>query len=216
MLVRRRHAEHWLCAGLAALFFVAVYTQQAYLRYLYPAFILLAVLGGWALTQLGTRRTTRVAILAAGCVLCALHVRMIYTASWNNAQLCIGCAFDRQARASFIEAYQGDRVVADYLTRNLPNARVGFLMLHAPSPAGFTGYSRAVNWHDGPFYWPAATALEAHNVEDVVRKFKLTHIVYRTRSPDMETPAIVDFRNTRSKPVWKFQDYVVAVLDPPL
>lgn len=216
LLLRRRSADHWLAASLATLFFVGVFTQQAYLRYLYPAFMLLAILGGWALADLGTRRVARIAILLVGGVLCALHIRLIHTGNWPNAQLCIACAFDRHARTGFIEQYMGDRIVADYLARNLVDAQVGFLMVNAPSPAGYTGYSRSSNWHDAPFYAGIISATSAADVEALARKYRLTHIVYRTRSPNMETPAIVAFRDARSKPLWKFQDYVVAVIDPPL
>lgn len=216
LLVRRRKAEHWLCAALGTVFFVAVYTQQAYLRYLYPAFVLLAVLGGWALAELGDRRITRVAILLVGGALCLLHVRLIHTGAWPNAQICIACAFDRHARDDFMARYMGDRVIADYLGFNLPDARVGFLMLNAPSPAGFVGYSRSSNWHDYPFYKRVSTATSAADIEAAVREFRLTYIVYRTRSPDLENPAIVAFREARTRPVWKFQDYVIAVIDPPL
>lgn len=216
LLVRRRRAEHWLCAALGILFFVAVHTQQAYLRYLYPGFVLLTVLGGWALAELGDRRMTRAAILAVGGALCLLHVRLIPAGNWPNAQICIGCAFDRHERDDFMGRYMGDRVIADYLANNLPDARVGFLMLNAPSPAGFVGYSRSSNWHDYPFYTRVSTATSAADIEAAAREFGLTHIVYRTRSPDRENPAIVAFRETRTRPLWKFQDYVVAVIEPPL
>jgi hypothetical protein len=48
-----------------------------------------------------------------------------------------------------------------------------------------------------------------------VRKFGLTHIVYRTMSPEMENQTIRDYRAARTEPVWKYRDFVVArVLQP--
>ena len=99
--LRRRHADFWVCAVLATVFFIAVYSQQAYLRYLVPAFMLLAILGGWAATDLGERRLTRIAMLVVGAVLCALHVTLMHTGAWANAQLCESCAFDAQKRREF-------------------------------------------------------------------------------------------------------------------
>ena len=214
MLVRRRSAEHWRCAILAAIFFVGVFTQQSYLRYLYPAFMLLAVLGGWAVADLGVRPIARVVLLVAGCALVPLHIRTIYTGNWTNAQACIGCVFDSKARQAFVDNYMGERTVSAYLTHHLPNARVGFLILHGASPAGYTGFSRAANWHDGDFYWRVATTHSPADIEAMVRKYKLTHIVYRTGLPQAQTPAIVEFRETRSKPVWTFRDFVVAAIEP--
>ena len=214
-LVRRRSADYWLCAALAAAFVVAVYLQQAYLRYLYPAFMLLAVLGGWSASAFGERRSARVAILVVGGALCLLQIRLIPSGSWPNAQLCVACAFDRHARDAFVSTYMGDRIVAEYLNHNLPEARVGFLMLNAPSPAGFVGYSRAANWHDETFFQKLASATGADQVDEIARRFRLTHVVYRTATPNMENKGIRDFRDARTLPVWKFRDYVVAAIVPP-
>ncbi|MCC7325298.1 MAG: glycosyltransferase family 39 protein [Burkholderiales bacterium] len=212
--LRRRHADFWVCAALAAIFFVAVYSQQAYLRYLFPAFMLLAVLGGWAATELGERLPTRIAMLVAGGLLCVLHVRLMHTGAWANAQLCIGCAFDAEKRREFASSYMGDRIVADYLNRTLPDARVGFLMLNGPSPAGYVGYSRAANWHDNTFFQGVAAADSAADIDTLVQRYGLTHIVYRTANAQMDTPAVREFRQSRLTPLWRFQDFVVATIDP--
>jgi hypothetical protein len=212
---RRRPVEQWMCVGLAAIFFSAVYVQQAYLRYLLPAFMLLAVLGGWAANDLRDRGFTRLAILLFGGALCLLQVRLMHTGSWPNAKLCTGCAFDARAREDFLSSYMGDRIVASYLNRALPDARVGFLMLNAPSPAGFRGYSRAANWHDNPFFQGVANADNADDVAALAQTYGLTHVVYRTNSPNMDSPAIHDFRETRVIPLWNFQDFVVAAIAPP-
>lgn len=209
---RRRPVEQWLCAGLAAIFFAAVYMQQAYLRYLLPAFMLLAVLGGWAASDLPDRGFTRLAILLVGGALCLLQVRLMHTGSWPNARLCVGCAFDAHARHDFVSNYMGARIVADYLNRSLPDARVGFLMLNAPSPAGYTGYSRAANWHDNAFFRGLAAAGSADDVAALAKRYGLTHVVFRTSSDDSQ--AIQDFCETRVIPLWKFQDFVVAAIAP--
>src|SRR4030095_6358440 len=109
----------------------------------------------------------------------------------------------------------GDRIVASYLNRALPAARVGFLMLNAPSPAGFRGYSRSASWHDNPFFQVVANAHNADDVAALAQTYGLTHVVYRTNSPNMDSPAIHDFRETRVIPLWNFQDFVVAAIAPP-
>ena len=214
-LVRRRAAEMIACAALLAIYFVAIFVQQAYLRYLFPAFLLLAVLAAWATQPLIGNRVERIALLVFGGVLVVLNVRFIPSGNWPNAQLCPMCAFDRFAREDFTATYMGDRIVGDYLNRNLRDARVGFMMLNAPSPAGYVGYSRASNWHDRAFYALMLAATSVDHIEAAVRKFGLTHIVYRTMSPEMENQAIRDYRAARTEPVWKYRDFVVArVLQP--
>ena len=136
------------------------------------------MLGGWALEDIPDRRATRVAILLIGGVLCAINVRLMYTASWSNAALCPACAIDSSARRDYLARYGARSVAADYLNANFPKARVGFFMLGA-SPAGYVGYSRAANWHDYPTFSPSPTRTTARDVLAHARSFGLTHIVYR-------------------------------------
>jgi hypothetical protein len=135
-LVRRRPAEMIPCAALFAIYFVAVFVQQAYLRYLFPAFCCSQSSPRGPRSQLIESRATRLALLLFGGALVILNVRFIPSGNWPNAQLCPMCAFDRFAREDFTATYMGDRIVGDYLNRNLRDARVGFMMLNAPSPAG--------------------------------------------------------------------------------
>lgn len=208
--LRRRPLAQWLCLALAATFFVIVFTQQSYLRYLLPAFLLIAVLGGWALNDIPDRRATRVALLVVGGALCLVHIRFMYTASWINATLCPGCAFDAKARASYVGYYLPDRIVSDYLNRNLPEARVGFFMLNAPSPAGYVGYSRSANWHDYPVFGALARAESADDVVAIATRYRLTHAVFRESHVDAENAAIREFRKHHTTPTWRFGDIVVT------
>ena len=213
-LFRRRSPALLACLALFVVFFVGVFTQQAYLRYLFPGLLLFAAIGGWAASFIVDTRAGRIALLAIGAALVLLNIRLIPSGNWPNAQLCATCAFDRPARQEFIATYMGDRIAADYLNRQLPDARVGFLMLNAPSPAGYVGYSRAANWHDDAFYRRLSSAVTLRDVEEPIKQFGLTHIVYRTMSPEMENAAMREFRETRTTPVWKWRDFVVAAINP--
>ena len=84
--LRRRPLAQWLCLALAALFFVAVFSQQAYLRYLLPALLLIAVLGGWALSDLPWTRSARVALLVVGGLLCLLNLQFMSAGIWSNGR----------------------------------------------------------------------------------------------------------------------------------
>jgi 4-amino-4-deoxy-L-arabinose transferase-like glycosyltransferase len=210
---RRRPTEQWVCAALAALFFAAVYSQQAYLRYLLPAFLLLTVLGGWAAGDLPDRPATRYAVLLIGGALCLVHVRFMHTGAWSNVTLCPGCAFGERARENYLAQHLPNRIVSDYLNRNLADARVGFFLLNGPAPAGFTGYSRAGNWHDVPVFRALALAQTAEDVAAVAAQYHLTHAVFRTNAPEQENAAIRAYRERYVTPVWRFQDFIVARID---
>ena len=100
VMARRRFGRlQWGVVALGVAFFVAVYVQQAYLRYLLPAFLLAAAAGGWALADLPDRRATRVAVGVAACLLIALNLRFMYTASWYQAS-CAAAAPSTRRRAA--------------------------------------------------------------------------------------------------------------------
>jgi hypothetical protein len=190
---RRRPVAHWLCLALAAIVFVGVYSQQSYLRYLLPAFALIAVLGGWALAEIPDRRSTRLALLVIGGMFCLVNVRLMYTGSWANLSLCPACGVDPRARHEHIAQFAPDRLTAEYLNRELPNARVGFYVLNGV-PAGYVGYSRAANWHDYPTFRALTHAESADDVLAHAQKFALTHIVYRDPPYEFENVAMREFR----------------------
>jgi hypothetical protein len=217
-LLRRRPAVHWLCLGLAAVFFCGVFSQQAYLRYLLPFLMLTAVLGGWALQAVVINQGTRTALVVVGGILCLLNLRFIYTASWWNETLCPRCAIEDKARRNYLATYGPDRVVADYLNLSLPTARIGFFMLNAQGESGYLGYSRSANWHDVPVYGALIRATKAEDVLAVARDFRLTHaVIWEPPWDASQIPvavAISAFRDRYTTPVWRFQGRVVAAIKP--
>jgi Dolichyl-phosphate-mannose-protein mannosyltransferase len=212
--MRWRPLAQWLALGLAVVVFVGVYSQQSYLRYLLPYFALVALLGGWTLSEIPDGRATRAAILLVGGLLCLANVRLMYTASWSNATLCTSCSVDGGDRREYVAQYKPDRIVADYLNQFLPNARVGFYMLGAPSPAGFVGYSRAANWHDYPTFRAITMAQTADDVLAVAKMFSLTHIVYRDPPDESENDAMRAFRERYTVPVWRGNGMIIAAIGP--
>jgi Dolichyl-phosphate-mannose-protein mannosyltransferase len=215
--VRRRPSAQWLCLALAALFFVAVFSQQAYLRYLVPSLLLIMVLGGWTLSDLPWPPVGRVALLVIGGMICLLNLQFMPAANWTNAMLCPSCALDGHARARYVAAYLPDRAVAEYLTAALPAARIGFFSLNAPGASGYTGYSRAANWHDVDVYKVLLAASSAEDVLAIARRYNLTHAVFVDPSIDLENPfnSMIDaFRDRYTTPVWRYGGLVVAIIMP--
>lgn len=212
--LRRRPRLQWACMALAAVFFVAVYLQQSYLRYLLPALLVAAAAAGWALHDLPDRRVTHVAVAVVGSVLIALNLRFMYTGSWTNATLCRHCAFEEKARRQYIVRYAPLRLVSDWLNANLPDARVGFFIVNEASPAGYVGDSRAANWHDPGLFPAVAVATTARELLALARSWKLTHVVVHVNAPPEEA-AIAAFRDRYTRPTWQFENYRVALITAP-
>jgi hypothetical protein len=144
--------------------------------------------------------------------LLAVNVWLMPTAGWTNRTLCLRCAFDGDVRHRYVADYAPLRLVADYLNRNLPDARVGFLMLNGPSPSGYVGYSRAANWHDVEAFAPFARATTADDVAAVARRFALTHAVFVDRADGVADRVLLAFRDRDTTPVARIGNYVVAAI----
>jgi hypothetical protein len=213
-LIRGRPRAQWLSLSLAVFFFVVVYMQQSYLRYLLPALVLLAVFSGWVLHDLPDTRVLRVTLLAVGIALCAANLRMMPAASYANARLCLKCSFDAEARRSFILVFAPLRALGEELNRVLPEARVGFMLLHAPSPGNFVGYSRSANWHDWTLYSALIVARNGDDVRNLLRAHRLSHIVYSAGAPGALNDAIRAFAAEHATPLWRSRDYIVAAIRP--
>jgi len=203
----------WMCLAVALAFFVLVFVQQAYLRYLLPALLVMAAAVAWALADLPDRRATRIAVGIGACLLIALNLRFMYSGSWYHATVCRRCAFDASARHAYIARYATLRVVAEWLTEHLPDAHVGFFVLNDASPAGYTGYSRGGNWHDLAAFDALVQARTADDVAVIARRFGLTHVVVRVNA-EPEEHAIAAFRDRDTQPMWQFENYRVAVVTP--
>ena len=210
--LRRPPPAFWYALALAVVFFAAVYSQQSYLRYLLPFFVLVTVLAGWTIETLSRTRAAGMTLLAAGTVVCALNVSVIHTASWINTTLCLPCTHDDGARDRFIARYAPLRTVSDYLNRELPDARIGFLILNGASPSGYLGSSHSANWHDWSTYHALVNAAVAEDVAAVVRRHGLTHVVVATAQSDSTSDAIRAYVAQRTSPVWKFDNFVVAAV----
>jgi hypothetical protein len=106
------------------------------------------------------------------------------------------------------------RTVSEFLSRNLPNARVGFFVLNGPSPAGFVGYSRAANWHDTQMFKTVARAQEADEILAAAGRYGLDYAVFNTE-PGHENSGIREFRLRHTVPVWHFHNFIVARINLP-
>ncbi|HSV18162.1 MAG TPA: hypothetical protein VLR71_07115 [Casimicrobiaceae bacterium] len=204
----------WGCMALGAVFFVAVFVQQAYLRYLLPALLLAAAVGGWTLASLPDRRSARLLLGTIALALIALNLRFMYTASWYHATLCRRCTVDAHQRQDYVARYAPLRIVAEWLNEHLPDARIGFFVLNDASPAGYVGYSRGGNWHDLAVYPDLSHARTAGDVLAIARRWNLTHVVVHVNGTIPEEAAITAFRDQDTQPVWQFENYRVAVVAP--
>jgi Dolichyl-phosphate-mannose-protein mannosyltransferase len=214
---RRRPLSQWICLSLAAIFFVGVFSQQAYLRYLFPFLFLITVLGAWALGGFSSTRVARITLLLVGGVLCLLNLQFMSAGGVINATLCVTCTIDSRARAAYVATYLPDRAVAAYLNGALPDARIGFFTINGPGASGYVGYSRAANWHDVAVYDALRNARSAEDMLAISRRFQLTHAVFWesfVEGNDPLIPAIGAFRDKYTSPVWHYGGLVVAVIQP--
>lgn len=215
LALRRYRRLQVAMIALAAAFFVLVFLQQSYLRYLLPAIVVATIAAGWALNDLARQRIVAGAILVLGLGCIVVNLRHIDSGNWTNADLCRRCAFDAGARERYVARYAPLRLVAEWLQANVPDARVGFLVV-GPSPAGYTRESRAAGWHDVEAYPGLIAADNADQVLGQVRRWRLTHVVFAI-VPDRLERAMTEFGARHTRPIVEIGNYRIAeVIDSPV
>lgn len=211
-LALRRDRRALLLAALCALFFIAVFVQQAYLRYLIPAFALAAILAAWALGSLPQNRWTSGIVLSTGIALLAFDLHMIATAHHPNATPCLECIRDARARSEYVVRYAPLRALSGKANAELPGARIGFVLPNEPAPAGYVGYSRAANWHDITFFRDVIVPSSKSALADAIRTRHLTHLVWREPA-EKGHEALTAFARDHSEALWRVGPYVMGRVD---
>jgi dolichyl-phosphate-mannose-protein mannosyltransferase len=196
--------------ALALAFGIAVYAQQSYLRYLMPAFVLIAILAGWSLADCIRSPRAQFAFVGCACAIALVNVSLMPTASWTNETLCVRCTIDAAERNTYIATHAPLRGVSDWLNGHLPDARVGFFVVNGPAPDGYTGYSRAANWHDPQLFHSLANVHTADDVAAIVRRFDLTHAVFPERSNDPIDRPLLAYRDRDTTTIARIGGYVVT------
>ena len=168
-LALRRYARLQLAiVALGAAFFVLVYLQQSYLRYLLPALLVATIAAGLGAERPRAsphRRRRAVLALGLGCIV--VNLRHLDSGSWTNADICRRCAIDPAARERYVARYAPLRMVARLAAARTCRTRASASCCSVRRPPGFVGESRAWSWHDVEAY-PALT--RAVNAEDVLAR----------------------------------------------
>ncbi len=146
---RRRFALVLVLVSLA--FVVAVFSEMAYLRYVYPALPLFFVLIATMLGDLARReRPAWWASVGFAVLAVALNLTYLSAAGWTHRDLRIDLVFDPEAQREYLKRREPVQIAVDYL--NLvygESARVAFFT--RPFIAGLEGVPFLDNWHNHLF-----------------------------------------------------------------
>lgn len=152
LLALRRRLPYWItvAAVAAPLMLLVVFAAQAYLRYVYPVYVLVAVLAAWLLAE-GRRYGPWLGRAVAGAaVLCVLgNTWMLGAASGYNGEFALNLVFDRTAREGFLSWAAPQRVLIQYLNRTAPGQAAAFMNINAT--AGLIGRAYTDTWHTPGF-----------------------------------------------------------------
>jgi hypothetical protein len=186
--------------ALASVFFVATWTQQSYLRYLYPAFALLTAVAARILTPTALERGVVAFALAAPLV--AINLQLMPSGGWWNSSFCLACGYNADARTRYADRYAEQRRLVDWLNANAPDARVGWMRLDFAGPAGLAGPVWLVSWHDWQAWKEVVDFTTAEQFAAYARKRGTEFFILpRFDGPTPFELAIANFRDRYTTPV---------------
>jgi hypothetical protein len=149
---------------------VISFSGQSYLRYIYPALPLLTIV----IAQMAASVTGALYRTVSGLmiVIFALNVYFLPASGWYHKDLYLNLF--RPARVDeYVKQYAPGRKLVDYLNRNNPGARVGFLDEEQVGDLRGQGFPSA--WH-GDRYWHVLAA--SSSAQDDLRAANALGITY--------------------------------------
>jgi hypothetical protein len=152
LLALRRRLPYWVtvAAVAAPLILLVVFAALAYLRYVYPVYVLAAVLAAWLLAEAGRYSRWLGRAAAGAAILCVLgNTWMLGAASGNNGDFALNLVFDPAARERFLSSAAPERVLIQYLNQTAPGQPAVFMNSNAT--AGLLGRAYTDTWHTPDF-----------------------------------------------------------------
>ena len=178
LLALRRRLPYWItvAAVAAPLMLLVVFAAQAYLRYVYPVYVLVAVLAAWLLAE-GRRYGPWLGRAVAGtAALCVLgNTWMLGAASGYNGEFALNLVFDRTAREGFLSWAAPQRVLIQYLNRTAPGQAAAFMNINAT--AGLMGRAYTDTWHTPEFEKMLSRARSAGELLAEFNRLGIRHLV---------------------------------------
>jgi hypothetical protein len=178
LLALRRRLPYWVtvAAVAAPLILLIVFAAQAYLRYVYPVYVLGAVLAAWLLAE-GRRYSPWLGRAVAGAaMLCMLgNTWMLGAASGYNGDFALNLVFDRTARERFLSSAAPQRVLISYLNRTAPGQAAAFMNMNAT--AGLVGRAYTDTWHTPDFEQMLSRARSTEELLAEFNRLGIRHLV---------------------------------------
>jgi hypothetical protein len=161
---------------------VSVLASQAYLRYLYPALPLIALLA--AILLAGSRRFYS-AICGGLAIITALQLYFLPAAGWNHRDF-FALPGEREA---YLERHAPERVLIAYLNRQHPGAPVAFL--NGDLIAGLDATAYTSSWHTPEFSRALFAARSPEEVRALALRQGIRYFVAPAPGSGVRLPALV-------------------------
>ncbi len=219
LLRPRSSALVWASLCLTLFVFVAIYSSQAYVRYLYlPYTLAMLVIAGAieAVRQppaagLANSRLWVGALTLAVLATVTLQLYLMPAASNLNGSLCFRCATAPEARQAYVDRYAAERSIAEMINKRYREPRVGMMALNRPLGGIIAGYVRSDSWHDVDSTRAFTVATDGDAIAAWARRLELSLFVF----PGYEGPAsmrdsVRQFRSRYTRTIFSAGDMDLA------
>ena len=195
LLALRRKLPFWaiVAAAGAPLTLLMVFSSVAYLRYVYPMYVLVAILAGWLFAEARRYGRWLLYALAGGAVVCALgNTWFLGSSGWYNKDFVLNSVVDPGERQRFLDASAPQRQLIQYLNEYAPGQPAAFL--EDSVTAGFLGYAYTSSWHTTDFALMLQRAQSAAQLKEEFARRNVRYAVaamdgdrYRSNNPEVQT-----------------------------
>lgn len=176
LMVCQKNIKEMLVFLLSLSMIWLTFQAQSYLRYIFPAFILLSAISGLAVADVKLSPIGRRFILSSAVLSIGINLILITSAGWHYRNVPYSVFFSELARNKYIEREAPIRNAIEYINVvNKPQSPV--FLLSSPYGAGLKADYLVPNWYNAKFQAQINGVSSAKKFKDLMSAYGASYIV---------------------------------------
>jgi hypothetical protein len=210
----RRHSAALLAVAVALSALFLGFSQMSYLRYLYPALLVLMVpIALWLEEQYRGGGIQMWFAYSAVATVCLLNILFQASSGWYHRDFVWNEIWNPEGRTEYVRSYAPARNMVEVLNRIAP--REPALFCQYDDIAGFAGPAYTTNWHTYHRNRELVNSLEAVDVLQFLNKNRIRYIASPAAAGlDAWPRALPAFFDDFAQPVFSSGDWVLYSVKP--
>lgn len=208
LIILQKNYRGMLIFIIAILMIWITFQTQSYLRYIFPAFILLSAIAGISVANIGFGIIERRVIIGIAVISFVMNLALITAAGWNYRNMPYSAFFSEEARNRYIEKQVPIRRAIGFIN-SVNSYNTPVIFLSEPYGAGLMADYLVPNWYNAKFQSEINQIRSAKNFIDLMNKYDSRYLILRDQWGDAKIRELIITTTTE---IAKFNSITVRQL----